>query len=194
MRPDVLSAIRRTARVVAVLTVPVAAPAAQQDTPRLDSGAVVRVWTRAGSLRGVQRLTMAGTRGDTLVLQEAGNGALWFVPLRDVDRLAVRTGRGPRGESARRGALIGLAVGAAPTVALLPFAIRADNECDACFIPATLVLGVLGTAFTTITTATGAIIGYNRPQERWRAVAPGRVRVGVGPSPEGGAVAVQLRF
>jgi hypothetical protein len=151
---------------------------------------VVRVHAGALGLRG-ERLTVVGQRGDTLLVQgrRPPGGRL---PLSRVDALDVRTGRS-RPAGARRGAVIGLAAGAAPTLALLALAVREDSRCDGCYVPATLVVGVLGAGFTAITTGVGAVVGYQRPRDRWAAVSPWRV--GVGPAAGGGGrVAVRLRF
>jgi hypothetical protein len=163
-------------------------------SPRVDSGAVVRVTARAAGLRGRAPMTVAGVRGDTLLLRGRGQGDVAAVPLGQIEALEVRDGRRPRADGARRGALWGLAAGGVPTLALLPLAIRADQECDACFVPATAIVAVLGTGLTAVTTATGAVIGWNRPGARWAPVAPAGLRVGVAPRRGGGAVAVRLPF
>jgi hypothetical protein len=182
-----------TSTLTAAVTAASAAPVHAQPPLAwgLDSGSVVRVHARAVGLRD-QRLTVEGQRGDTLVLR-ARDGGPWLVPLAGVERLAVRTGRS-RNAGARRGALIGLATGAVSTLALLPFAMREDTRCSECFVSATTVVAVFGTAFTLVSTGAGALIGSRLPRDQWQPVTSSRVRVGAAPARSGGVVAVRWAF
>lgn len=199
MRPIAPFRLPRAVLGPGVLAAVAAAPAAAQPpaapmAPIVDSGAVVRVRAPGAGLRG-QRLTVAALRGDTLLLRGRRPTDAWRVPLADVERLEVRTGRGTRGASARRGALVGLAAGVVPTLALYPAARDADRDCSGCFISAQAVLVVFGTGLTALTTTAGAIIGHNRPAERWAVVKPPRARLEIAPTGGGGAaVGVRLRF
>jgi hypothetical protein len=179
-----------------ILLLAAAAPAAAQPTPpappRLDRDAVVRVdWPAGGPLP--ERLWVAGQRGDTLDLYQRGRPEMvWSVPLADVRRLDVSRGHRSRAGGAGKGALIGLAVGAAATGAIYFAASAREPGCTECY--AGLVTFFLGGATTAATTVLGAIIGYARAGDRWERVRLPGASASVRPAPGGAAVAVRLAF
>lgn len=170
-----------------------AAPLAAQPTLAAlpDSGTRVRIdlvgpGRVVGTLvaREPDRWVVARERGDTVT-----------VVLRDAQDLDVSRGRRSAGQAFWRGAGIGALVGGSLTAG--GFAILAatgDIDCNDCFIPPALVVGVLGTGLTIGTTLVGGIIG-SFARDRWeRVVLPESARVGIAPIPGGAAVALQIAW
>ena len=168
----------RTLLLCAVLAIGSFKSVAAQEVP-VSLGDRVRVWTEVsekGRPTGPRRIAqITAYTTDSLVMDPAGAEGPLAIPLTSISRMDVSLGQRSRGTGALRGGSLGLIIGGVTGIAL-GFASGDDDSFlfnrwqDKAFI-----LGVmLGTASTLV----GAIIGANRPGERWkRVLVPGRVSI-----------------
>lgn len=147
-------------------------PARAQSVAELPAGTRVRVAAPAtGRLIG----TVSEVRGDTLLVQS--RKGMHAVPVSSIRDLQVSRGRPPRVASALEGGAIGLLTGAVGGAAMLALpALVVPDACDRegdgvlCFSAGewALVGVVLGAP---LGAASGAVVGFAFPRERWRSVA-----------------------
>lgn len=144
-------------------------------------------------------VTLVGRRGDTLLFRQR-DGRLGLVPLDRITDLEVARGRRRWSERAWGGARVGAIALGVPTILATSAAFiqdrgRAPSGCDFICIPNSVAIGVVGTFVTGVATVTGAAIGVLAPGTRWTRVDTSAVRLGIAPTPNGGAtLAVGFRF
>jgi hypothetical protein len=130
-------------------------------TPTIESGMQVRVWSAAQN-RYTYSGRVSALAADTLTI--ARGGSLFRVPVAWYDRVEVKVPRS-RGWGALRGAGIGVLTGAIVGTAMYSLAMSqcrpGDDLCGLTFyyVPAGVVLGA----------PTGALIGTAFPGSRWQA-------------------------
>lgn len=154
-----------------------------------DSGARVRIdllgpGRVVGTLvvREPDRWLVVRDRGDTVVVTPSL-----------VDRLDVSRGRRSPARAFWRGAGIGALVGVGTTVVVTGVtAANGGLDCNECFFPPVLVIGVGGTALTLATTLVGGVAG-SFARERWKRVSlRADARLGAVATPHGSGVALRL--
>lgn len=127
--------------------------------------------------------TLLGVGPETLSLERAGHEGPEVIARSDVGRLEISRGRKSQ---AGRGALVGLAAGAAATM-LLTFG---DYSSD---VHGDLNLLAIGAALAAGGAAVGGAIGSAHKTEHWEPVTLPPVSVGIGPV-RGGGVGVAVRL
>lgn len=122
-----------------------------------------------------------------------------IVPLDRVTDLEVSQGMRPRSDAVWQGARTGALVVGVPFALLTLYAVGYDiqhrhDPCSDVCLPATPFAAVGGAVLTGVATLAGAAIGAAvGPRRRWTPVPTSALRVGIAPTPSGGAV-VALGF
>lgn len=156
---------------LAILPARAAAQETVQPTP-VDSLATVRVQVRQWFPvpHRVQGRLMAADTGSVTVRPRGGADPV-VVPLTKLRRMEVSLGRRTRGEGLRRGALEGLAAGAAFVTVLLATEL-VSGECEDCYFTPATIAREFGVHLIVTTTVSGAVGGTLWPGERWARVRP----------------------
>lgn len=157
---------------VVVLAAGMAGPAAAQSSAAdLPGGTRVRVAEQTtGRLVG----TVTEVRGDTLLV--LARGEVHAVPISSIRTIQVSRGRPPRLASALEGGAIGLLTGAIGGAALLAIPSllvpdACDREGDGVLCFSTAEWALVGVAIgAPLGAASGALVGFLSPRERWRRV------------------------
>lgn len=162
-------------RLVFLVAAAVALPAASASAQRPDSlpvGIDVRVTPRFAADRPLTgELLEADSVGLVVGRYRRSPMQLAYSDIASVDVARGRT-RIPGGAArgAKRGFLIGAAIGIVATSAAFVYDQRTSSEA---FIPGTVIIGAYSVGLIAVTTATGAILG-NRQRTNWERVWSGR--------------------
>lgn len=177
----------------AVLVLGTFSSAAAQEAS-VATGSRVRLWTEVnekGRPAGPRTMgQIAAWNSDSLILNPVGAGNRRSIPITSVSRMDVSRGQRSMGMGALRGGALGLIIGGA-TGMVLGYTSGDDDS----FLfnrwqdKAAIFSVMLGTPGTLV----GAVVGANRPGERWERVAV-PARVSISPNRKALALSTSLRF
>lgn len=161
----------------------------------LRPGARVRLSLKADPVRFERQRVLGllvGFEGDTMLVSHQPGGPGRAVPLDKVETFEVSTGRK---SSAGKGALIGLAGGAAAGVGAA-LIVCDDDECVGSGYGSYkgLVAGVFGVGGALFGAGVGALVGGRFHGDRWERIPLEELRMGMEPIGHGGRLRMTLHF
>jgi len=181
MRQVSLGRAGRSACVLVVLAIGARAHAGESAVVEVGS----RVRVTSNSTAPVSVGTVAAVEDDALVLRRAGEASTLRIPIGDLRRLEVSSGRRSQ---AGRGAMIGTAIGAMPGLLLSFGDYSEDVHGDGPSPVAVAAIGAAGGA------AVGAAIGWAVKTERWVPAELKDATVTVAPIRGGVACALRISW